>query len=78
MTDNKTAMREPTKAEIARFKRAARSLASLGEIGFKLYLANDHLHLMIDDSHIGFYGDVPNRDAIRASVTIPNSGGGDW
>lgn len=71
-----TIMREPTDSEIAAFERAARSLAKLGKAGFWIYLANDSLHLMVGPSHDDHQ--VQQQDRVRATVTIPQSGGGDW
>jgi hypothetical protein len=69
-------MREPTKQEIAKFKRACKALDELGKAGFHIYLANDTMHMMVEDSHT--YALRPNRHAIRESVHICGAGGGDW
>lgn len=69
-------MREPTPQEIASFKKGAEALAKLGKKGFWIYLAEDSLHLMVCPSH-----DLqcrPKQDGIRATVRIPQAGGGDW
>lgn len=66
---------EPTDAQVRTFERAAKALADLGRAGLRIYLADDSLHLLAGPSH-------DNSGAcqhhIRASVTIPRSGGGDW
>jgi hypothetical protein len=69
-------MREPTPQEIAMFKRACKALDELGRAGFHLYLANDSMHLMVAASHDD--NQRPQQDAIRESVIICGSGGGDW
>jgi hypothetical protein len=69
-------MRDPTKAEIAKFRRACKALDELGKAGFTIYLADDTMHLMIEDSHT--YKGKANHDAVRESVHICGSGGGDW
>lgn len=74
--------REPTPAEIATFRRAAKALAKLGAAGVRLYLANDTLHLMTGPSHGNLDGSgidtSPHPERIRASVLIRGSSGGDW
>lgn len=67
---------EPTPADCAAFRRAARALARLGAKGLFLYLANDSLHLMSGPSHDD--KQCSRQDRIRESVTIPHAGGGDW
>jgi len=69
-------MREPTPQEIASFKKAAGALAKLGKKGFWIYLAMDTLHLLVEPSH-DIRG-VQHQENVRASVTIPQAGGGDW
>lgn len=68
--------RDPTKAEIAKFKRACKALDELGRAGFYLYLANDGMNLMVGPSH----DDNGNaqQDDVRAYAVITGSGGGDW
>lgn len=66
---------EPTAAQIRAFERAAKALAELGRAGLRIYLAEDSLHLMAGPSHDK---DRPCQHNVRASVTIPRSGGGDW
>lgn len=69
-------MREPTKQEIAKFKRACKALDELGRAGFHLYLANDTMHLMVAESHDSNLR--PQQDAVRESQHICGAGGGDW
>lgn len=70
-----------TKAQIAKFTRAAKALAELGQEGCIMYLANDSLHLLSGESHEKAPGIGKERerlDRVVASVRIPGSGGGDW
>lgn len=69
--------REPSAVEIRVFERAARALARLGRSGLHLYLANDTLNLMSGPSHDSD-GCTAHPERVRASVSIPRSGGGDW
>ena len=69
-------MREPTEAEIRKFRRAAKALAELGREGFHIYLEEDHLNLMVGPSHDD--GGSPNKHHAREMVTVPLSGGGGW
>lgn len=69
-------MREPNEQEIASFTKAAKALAKLGSRGFYLYLAEDTLHLMVGPSHDEKC--VPRDERVRATVRIPQSGGGAW
>jgi hypothetical protein len=68
--------RDPTPQEIAKFKRATKALAELGNEGFHLYLANDSMNLMVGPSHDD--AGHSQQNLIRAYAQIPNSGGGDW
>lgn len=68
--------REPTKQEIAKFKRAAKALAELGDSRLHIYLEDDTLNLMAGESHDN--RGQSNMDGVRASVRIPYSGGGGW
>lgn len=72
-------MREPTVAEVRKFRAAAQALADLGAAGFHIYLAASTLHLLVGDSH-DVVGNrlVQRQDHSRAHVQIPRSGGGDW
>lgn len=67
---------EPTPAQIAKFRRAAKSLADLGKAGLHIYLANDTFNLMTGPSHDEKQVARPER--VRAYVVVPRAGGGDW
>ncbi|MGM4997791.1 hypothetical protein AB8A05_03935 [Tardiphaga sp. 538_B7_N1_4] len=67
---------EPTPAQIAKFRRAAKSLAELGRAGLFIYLANDTFNLMTGPSHDERQN--ARADRVRAYVTVPRAGGGDW
>lgn len=71
-------MREPTKAEVAKFKRACRALDELAREGFHIYLAEDTMHLMVGPSHSDGRCQAPQQHNIRESVRIYGAGGGDW
>jgi len=70
--------REPTPAEIAKFRKAAKALAELGKAGLYIYLAEDNLHLMTGPSHDPGGKNSMRQDRIRATARIPLAGGGDW
>lgn len=69
-------MREPTPQEIAKFKRACKTLDELGRAGFRLYLANDTMMLMTDAPHDD--NGMPNREAVKEELCITGASGGDW
>lgn len=70
--------REPTQAEIAQFRRAARALDKLGRAGLYVYLANNTLSLMTGPSHGGDMSGAARQERIRAEEHVTRSGGGDW
>ena len=72
--------RDPTRTEIKKFARAAKSLADLGKAGLHFYVCDGSLILMTGRSH----DDLPNgRSQMRTDravlqIIVPNIDGGGW
>jgi len=69
-------MREPTEKEVAKFKRACKALNELGKEGFRLYLADDTMNLMIAAPHS--HSGMKQSEHVRESCHISGASGGDW